>query len=86
MQYNILTCSASKQNSTWMVEVGERQLRGLHAATQSGHGHHFPPMVAQFGHVLLSFAHRQAGLLHLHPQSKVENLNKKNIEQYYYLK
>lgn len=58
----------------WMVEVGEGQLRGLHAAAQSGHGHHFPPMVTQFGHVLFSFTHREAGLLHLHPQSKAENL------------
>lgn len=42
--------------------------------TQSGHGHHFPPMIAEFGHVLLRFAHREAGLLHFHSQSKVENL------------
>lgn len=42
--------------------------------TQSGHGHHFPPMVAEFGHVLLRFAHREAGLLHFYPQSKVEHL------------
>lgn len=56
------------------MEVGEGQLGGLHAPTQRRHRHHFPAMVAQFGHVLLCFAQRLVVLLHLHSHSEIKNL------------
>ena len=65
-----------------MMKVGEGQLGGLHTATQSSHGYHFPAVVTQFGHVLLCFAQRLAVLFYLHSHSEVENLQDTRLKEH----